>query len=103
MTASAPQPATFLGMFGQADGRNHHHASFFELGDQVGLGRQRERRDPDPLADQQVDAIVGVPGVGADVDAERFVSSSIYETGGGFPSPLDASVGSQSHTAQPWR
>ncbi len=67
-----------LGVLGQADRRNHHHACFFELRDQVGFGRQRKRRDLDALADQQVDALVRVTGVGPDVDAERLVGGGLH-------------------------
>ena len=62
-----------LGVLGRADRRDHHHADVFEPRDQVRLRRQRERRDLHALADQQVDAVVRVTGVGADVDAERLV------------------------------
>ena len=71
-------PGHLLGVLGQTDRRNHHHACLFELRDQVGLGRQRERRDLDALTDQQVDALVRVTGVGADVDPERLVGGGLH-------------------------
>ena len=67
-----------LGVLGRADRRDHHHARLFQLGDQVRLRRQRERRHLDALADQQVDPVDGVAGVGADVDAERLVRRGLH-------------------------
>ena len=85
ITASAPQPATLLGVLGRADRRNHHDAGVFELRDQLWLGRQRERGHLDAFADHQVDAVAGVAGVGADVDAERLVGGCLDLGDRGLP------------------
>ncbi|SLD54339.1 Uncharacterised protein [Mycobacteroides abscessus subsp. massiliense] len=66
-----------LGVFGRSDGRNHHHAIVFELGDQVLLGCQRERGDLDLLADEQIDALGGVTGIGPDVHPKGLVGQRL--------------------------
>ena len=60
------------------DGRDHHRAGFLELGDEFLLGCQRERGHFDALADQQLDAVSRVGGVGAHVDSERPVGRGLH-------------------------
>ncbi len=77
ITASAPQPATFLAcLAAPTDGITTTPASL-SLAIRSRFRRQRERGHLDALADQQVDAVVRVTGVGADVDAERFVGGGL--------------------------
>ena len=64
-----------LGVAARADRRHDDHAVVLELRDLLAPGCERERRDPHPLGDQQVDPVVGVGRVGAQVDAERPVGA----------------------------
>ena len=75
ITASAPQPATFLAcLAAPTDGMTTTPASL-SLAISSGFGASAKDATLTPFADQQVDALVGVAGVGADVDAERLVGA----------------------------
>ena len=84
ITASAPQPATFLACLAKpTDGITTTPASL-SLAIRSGLGAKRERRHLDAFADEEVDAVDGVAGVGADVDAERLVRGGLHLADGGL-------------------
>ena len=60
-----------------ADGRHDDDAVLLQLRDELGLRRQRERRNLDPVVDEQLAPIAGIAGVSAQVDPERLIRAAL--------------------------